>query len=333
MKESDSVTDVSTSEPESSSKTDIPASQSQASGPKTDMPTSQAKDFMLEQYKALSDSFWRNEELGERRINFLITLVTAVLTAMVALVKVGGLDLEDFLLPSILVVIALLSLGVVTFRRMLRRNRVTDEYKRGMEIIRDWFEREDDSLKGHRPFPKSLLFLLDCEPRVPGESEREVDEVLEKLRVRLAREGDPLGDEARGREIKVGRKWVVCREGEYNRWLVWRKRRIYLVREVKGKLAVYRPRTPSWGGLAEMVGVMNSLFAGALVFFLILGGAQVATWIIGALAHCDLKLNAVSIGCALVAGFLGMVGAIIVQGHWMIRYYEEYDITVPRGDS
>ncbi|MEW5719784.1 MAG: hypothetical protein AB1817_14230, partial [Chloroflexota bacterium] len=55
-----------------------------------DDPEAQARrdkteEFMLAEYRYFADGFWRNEEAGERRVNFFITLVTAVISALVAL--------------------------------------------------------------------------------------------------------------------------------------------------------------------------------------------------------------------------------------------------------
>ena len=41
-------------------------------------PALDGQAFLLAEYQRLADSFWKNEEVGEKRVNFLITLVTAV---------------------------------------------------------------------------------------------------------------------------------------------------------------------------------------------------------------------------------------------------------------
>lgn len=143
-------------------------------GSKPAVPNSDSKEIMITQYKAFSDSFWRNEELGERRVNFLITLVTAVIAALVGLREVQNLPTEEFLPLTILAVIALLLLSVVTWRRMLKRNRVTDEYKRAMGIVSNWFEKKNTQLKAYRPFPDLVRYWLDYKevekelPEEPG---------------------------------------------------------------------------------------------------------------------------------------------------------------------
>ncbi|MCI0475582.1 MAG: hypothetical protein L0Y55_04995, partial [Anaerolineales bacterium] len=118
-------------------------------GPKTE-------EFLLAEYKNLADSFWRNEDAGERRVNFFITLVTAVISALVALAT-RSTDLRPDIISAIIVfaLAALLTFGVITLLRMIRRNRATDEYKRAMALIRKFFKEEDDRLREYQPFPKS----------------------------------------------------------------------------------------------------------------------------------------------------------------------------------
>lgn len=284
---------------------------------------SDPKDFMIAQYQALSDSFWRNEELGERRVNFLIALVTAVIAALVALADVEGLKTERFLLPTILAVTALLGLGIVTWHRMLRRNLVTDEYKRAMGIVRSWFENDDGKLKDYRPFPDLLRYWLEYEevkaelPETGGPTDM-TPELIEKFDPHNKR----LGARPKIQLIEADRRWLV-----YSGWRFWRKSR-YLIKRANGKLYVYKPRKPSGGGLAEMVCVMNSVFFGALLFLLPLFLAVVTTSTKDGNSIDDALLI-----YALIIWGLGTIGAIIVQWQWMINFYDRYDIWMPKGDS
>jgi hypothetical protein len=41
-----------------------------------------SKELLLADHKYICDSFWKNEEPGEKRVQFFITLVTAVLAAV-----------------------------------------------------------------------------------------------------------------------------------------------------------------------------------------------------------------------------------------------------------
>lgn len=44
------------------------------------------KEFLLSELRYLQETFWKNEAAGETRVNYFITLVTAVLAGLVALV-------------------------------------------------------------------------------------------------------------------------------------------------------------------------------------------------------------------------------------------------------
>jgi hypothetical protein len=104
----------------------------------------QSTDILLADYRYLADSFWRNEEAGEKRVNFFISLVTAVLAALVALATSRG-SLSDGQVGGITFAacLALLLVGLLTFRRLIRRNLVTDRYKVSMDHIRDVFRGRD----------------------------------------------------------------------------------------------------------------------------------------------------------------------------------------------
>lgn len=93
------------------------------------------RDLLLADLRSWNESFWKNEDAGERRIRFYITLVTAVLAGLGTLYEVGlreGPGFEE--IPIGLG--ALLLFGLVTFFRMVRRNQVTDEYKEWGDEIR-----------------------------------------------------------------------------------------------------------------------------------------------------------------------------------------------------
>jgi ABC-type multidrug transport system fused ATPase/permease subunit len=119
-------------------------------------------DFLLAEYKNLADSFWRNEETGERRLNFFITLVTAVIAALVALAtkQNDALTQASVKLIAVYALLALLAFGLVTLLRLLKRNRTTDEYKRAMALIRDQFRDADERLANYQPFKKKQRALF-----------------------------------------------------------------------------------------------------------------------------------------------------------------------------
>jgi len=101
-----------------------------------------AKELLLADLSHLQESFWKNEETGEKRVTFFITLVTVVITALVAIS--GEKGVTDNLLKELLLYFAFSSLfvvGIVTLFRLIKRNEVTDGYKKDMLNIRERFQR------------------------------------------------------------------------------------------------------------------------------------------------------------------------------------------------
>jgi hypothetical protein len=111
-------------------------------------------EFLLAEYQHFADSFWRTEELGEKRVNFFISLVTAVVIALVALAQDKGrfstTQVEGIAFAA---GTALLMVGIFTFMRMIRRNDVTDQYKKAMDMIREHF-RAAGNMNDYEPFEK-----------------------------------------------------------------------------------------------------------------------------------------------------------------------------------
>lgn len=107
-------------------------------------------EFLIAEYQHFADSFWRTEELGEKRLNFFISLLTASVAGLVVLAT-SDTNLSDGQVQGIIVGagVALFLFGLSTFLRMLRRNEVTDQYKRAMGQIRDRYR-----IEGYAPFEK-----------------------------------------------------------------------------------------------------------------------------------------------------------------------------------
>lgn len=124
-------------------------------------PKDDVKELLLEDYKYFQDSFWKNEETGETRVRFYITLVTAVLAAVATLL---ASDADAFSDAQVLYItstslFALLLFGFITLLRIIKRNEVTDGYKKSMDEIRNRFKEFYDKegiLEGYSPFGKSV---------------------------------------------------------------------------------------------------------------------------------------------------------------------------------
>lgn len=118
-------------------------------------------DVLLADLNGFSESFWKNESIGETRVQFFLGLVTAVISALVAFATLKTGQKEEFLLPgldvmniTIFALTSLLILGVVTLLRMVKRNCVTEEYKQAMDYARRRLAAY--GLPDYDPFPKDV---------------------------------------------------------------------------------------------------------------------------------------------------------------------------------
>lgn len=122
----------------------------------TDKSEAEAKELLLEDYRYLADSFWKNEQVGETRVNWFIGIVAAGAGGLVTLASAehgpSGGSLRLIIISSL---IALLVFGVFTLLRIIKRNTVTDGYKTDRDAIRqilkDHFD-SDHTLLYYQPF-------------------------------------------------------------------------------------------------------------------------------------------------------------------------------------
>ena len=92
------------------------------------------QELLLHDLDYVRNSFWKNEEIGEKRFSFFVTIVTAVAGALVALSKIDSTMVSD-VVPWALWF--LLTFGLLTYARMLHRNAVSDNYKALSDYIWD----------------------------------------------------------------------------------------------------------------------------------------------------------------------------------------------------
>jgi hypothetical protein len=108
-------------------------------------PSAPSRELFLAELEHFEESIWKNEEIGEKRFNFFVTLATAVAGGLVALWANDKLseDIRDQL-PALTgqACLALLIFGLVSYFRMLHRDRVTDEYKDTTSYIRNRYLQE-----------------------------------------------------------------------------------------------------------------------------------------------------------------------------------------------
>src|SRR5881394_714629 len=97
-----------------------------------------SREFFLAELEHFEESIWRNEEVGEKRFNFFVTLVTAVAGGLIVLWTSDKIPNDvRWRLPTLTwqACLALLVFGLVSYRRMIHRDRVTAEYQQTTNYI------------------------------------------------------------------------------------------------------------------------------------------------------------------------------------------------------
>jgi len=117
--------------------------------------------LLWKDYDYISKSLAENEIVGEKRINFFITLTTAIITAIVTLNTADTIISENAkYLTSISALSILLAIGIIILLRMIKRNKVTDKYKVALDDIRqkikdisggNWYLKDYSLLKHIKP--------------------------------------------------------------------------------------------------------------------------------------------------------------------------------------
>ena len=99
--------------------------------------------LLLKDYDYLADSIWKNEQLGETRISFYLTFVSAVLAGLFSILNAKAGILANGMIQFLIFVFSLfglLVLGTIIFLRIIHRNSITNGYKRALDQIRTIFE-------------------------------------------------------------------------------------------------------------------------------------------------------------------------------------------------
>jgi putative (di)nucleoside polyphosphate hydrolase len=96
------------------------------------------KDLLLFDLGHFGESYWRSEEVGEKRLNFFIGLVTAVAAGLAAFVGSEVASKNPGLVAGVtsMALAGLLVVGLATYLRILKRNDVTDEYIDVLKYLR-----------------------------------------------------------------------------------------------------------------------------------------------------------------------------------------------------
>lgn len=105
--------------------------------------------LMLAEFAHASESLLQNEESGEKRVAFFLTFAGAVGAAVGFLVgKDGPLQAHSHVVV-VLMLLTLLLLGYGTFLRVVVRNAASDQYKRRLARVRQYFLEGADDPRRH----------------------------------------------------------------------------------------------------------------------------------------------------------------------------------------
>ena len=94
----------------------------------------EAKNLLITDLEYVRGSFWRSEEIGEKRFGFFVSVVTAAVAGLIAL---SANEAADFTKITNWAILALLVFGLLTYIRMLQRNATSDGYKMMSDEIWD----------------------------------------------------------------------------------------------------------------------------------------------------------------------------------------------------
>ncbi len=95
--------------------------------------------LLLAEYEHLSDSLKENEAMGERRLQFLFTLVTAAFGGIAAVLQLGRAVSPPVEIAVLASFVLLFLFGLVTLERIVKRNIATDGYIDALNAIRGYF--------------------------------------------------------------------------------------------------------------------------------------------------------------------------------------------------
>jgi putative (di)nucleoside polyphosphate hydrolase len=119
--------------------------------------------LLLAEYAHFGDAIFKNEEIGERRIEFFLTIATATLGGVILLLTSEHMSLSAHAVRrmALAALLALFLMGVMTFCRILQRDFVTGEYKRIQRYLREQLRRRSVSLDEYGlPFARPRQKLL-----------------------------------------------------------------------------------------------------------------------------------------------------------------------------
>lgn len=146
------------------------------------------EEFLRQEYNSMNASLIENEQLGERRVQFLISLAGALITAggllsfsgIISISEIPNnsgddksvnLKLETFAIVMSLLLLLIIPFGFITLIRVINRNSYTDYFAWRLNKIRTYYVRtENDKNKEYLAFnpytkdpdTKDVIPIDDC---------------------------------------------------------------------------------------------------------------------------------------------------------------------------
>jgi hypothetical protein len=120
-------------------------------------------EFLQKEYDNLTQLITENEQLGERRIQFFLSLV-GVVTTLIGIFGISELNFDFkkdenkqkfqiIIIIFTIVIMILIPFGIMTLKRLINRNIITDRRILDLEYIRNYFKKyASTELKKYFPF-------------------------------------------------------------------------------------------------------------------------------------------------------------------------------------
>lgn len=113
---------------------------------------SPADYFMLSEYEHLTEMLLYTKDVGHKRVQFWLSIVSAAGGLLALLYQIDG-GTTNFFGTALIAGFALFILGWMIFLRLVQRTVTIVQYYRGLGKIKHYFAEKDASIKEHLLFP------------------------------------------------------------------------------------------------------------------------------------------------------------------------------------
>lgn len=113
---------------------------------------SPADYFMLSEYEHLTEMLLYTKDVGHKRVQFWLSIVSAAGGLLALLYQIDG-GTANFFGTALIAGFALFILGWMIFLRLVQRTVTIVQYYRGLGKIKHYFAEKDASIKEHLLFP------------------------------------------------------------------------------------------------------------------------------------------------------------------------------------